>query len=327
MVHSCVTLGIVLLAFSSVGSIHAHEEFRGHHIDEQKNKLMDIQHAVEITVMNREGVHLKDARVMVQPAGSAAPVPAGYDAARQIYYADVAHVPHVVIEVSHAEYEGEKRIVRIQSGHQESIFMLGKKGDTFAYVGQGKMPYTPRPEVVGFVPAMKSGEMPVQPDEFKRSIAAEIGVPADSIEMLSSGGWKPVIDQGVVHIVRDGSGKADMNMRREILEKLRRSTLVQQAGPVYRVEGSMGRGGVLQIFTNILLVQFMPGTGEQEIMALLSRLGARILTYHGSIDAYEIIMPESSDEDVNIVAERLLGSGLVYSATVNLGGVAIFDGN
>lgn len=328
MVHSCVTLGLILLALSPAESIYAHEGPENHHTGERRNTLMNIQHAVEITVMNREGVRLSDAKVTVQPAGSAAPVPANYDAGRQIYYADVAHIPHIVIEVSHAEYESEKRIVRIQSAHQESLFVLGKKGDAFAYVGQGKMPYMPRPELVGFVVAIPNGSQPLPADELRKKLAAEIDLPADSIELFSSGGSESQMEHGVVHVRRSGA-EVETRERKEIIRKLRGSSLIQQAGPVYRIEDqAQVRGRIsLQFLTNMLLVQFMPEVNEQEIQALLKDLGITVHRFYSSSDLYVVRADDSADEDINLVIEKLLNSGRVYGVTVELGGLIEHDGN
>lgn len=329
MVHSCVTLGIVLLALSSAGSIYAHEEPENHYIGARRNTLMNIQHAVEITVMNREGVLLSDAKVTVQPAGNAAPVPVGYDAARQIYYADIAHISHVIIEVSHAEYEGERRVVRIQSGHQQSLFVLGKKGDAFAYVGQGKMPYTPRPEVVGFVIDLGGSNGLLSPAELKQKIADHIDLPADSIELFHSGGLDQRISQGIVHVSRTGSGEIDMKARKELIGKLRRSSFIQQAGPVYNMDDRLRMQGSIsfKLLTNILMVQFKPGVSEQEIQDILDEIGAQTRMFYSSSDTYVVTLDDSTDEDINATVEKLLNSGRVYETVMELGGLIELDGD
>lgn len=295
--------GIILLALMSHSSISS-----GHPVPE-------MQHPLEIHVRDREGALIKDVVVSIRPEGSSQAIVASYDDSG-IYYSDMVQVRWLVIEVRHPEYESQERRIRIESAHTRATFILGRPGDTYAYVSNIMMPYVPMHDILGFLVTGALAEEAGSDKELRSRLASAFAIDPDSIRLLNNGSWPRSSAYGIIRINTKG-GTDVREYRSRLLELLRTSDLIKSAGPVLKMEEhSNGAGTLLQLFTNRIDVRFHPSVKDEDARKILEGMGLRVIDFRGAIQAYETIAPVSVGEEINQFARQLRGMENVYWADV-----------
>lgn len=299
--------------------------------------MIGVAHQLELYVYDREGKHIPGATVTIQPRGSDDIHEADYDSVREFYYSDIAHIRFATVVVSCPGYEQEKRIVRLSSSHVRQVFILVHENEPYLYVGQGKTPYRPEPQAIGFIikteePASQSArrvegvsstekEQPAKHTtrveaELQRNLAIELNVEEEGIEIRERPGTSPEmghgseIRHGIVR-VREKAGS-----RKETLRKLEENPAVIAAGPIYKSIFEAPTSPV-KIISNRIVVEIFPEVTEQELYALLHRERLVHVQSYTTFHSYQVRTEEPvEEEELNGIIEHLLASGLVVSAYV-----------
>ena len=272
-------------------------------------------HRLMITVRDTAGNPLPHGSVLVVLEQTADTLRAEYDPDRRIYYADPDGF--VTIRVSHPGYEPQQQRVSANSALTTVTFILGKPGDSYAYIASAMLPYEPRPDIIGFYLPRRDDSDAITDDELKRRLAATIPIARESIEFLGGGEGGGVV-YGVFHLDTGGSAESIARMRSSLLRDLRGNPMIAQAGPVYAIErhSVLTWKIMLGFLSNRLYVRFMPKIRNDEARATLEGIGLRIIRFIGVMESFEVAADPSIGDDINDVARRLRALKSVYLADV-----------
>lgn len=275
-----------------------------------------MNHPLEIHVRDRDGAPIKGAMVLVRPEESSEGIAASYDAGG-VYYSNIAHERSLIIEIRHPEYEPQERRIRIESAHTRATFILGRPGDTYAYISNIMMPYTPMPDVLGFIATHITAEETGLEKNIRSELVTTLGLDPQSIQLLNGGRWPVASPYGIIRIKAPESAAELKEIRARLLEQLRASDIITSAGPVLMIEEhSNGAGTMLQLFTNRINVGFHPSVKDEDARKLIEAAGLRVTGFSGASMAYETVAAASTDEEINQLARQLREQKTVYWADV-----------
>ncbi len=284
--------------------------------------MQPMRYPIEIIVRDSKGREMPDARVVVQPWGEKSAINAEYDPMSRRYGVNLAHIRYVVINVEHPDYESERRIVPVNSSHQEITFILMKPGEPYTYLGQGRAPYLPRPDLIGFVSVMMRQHTTSSVHRFRTELASRMDVLPEDIEIVRIEGSAQARVWGMIRLdtmPKRHSGTSTAQ-RGKLLKKLRSDRFIETAGPVYSLhtDGTSLSQQTMSILANRLYVQFLPDVPVSEQETLMHAEGLKVVQTSQPPALLMVEAGSSVGDDINQIAGRLLATGKVVSAYIDI---------
>jgi hypothetical protein len=212
---------------------------------------------LEIVVRDLQDQPITTAEVTVSAEAGGRPVALELDRSSGTYRARLTPGRYIA-SVSNRGSEPQKRRIEVQPAGTTEAFILGRPGLPFYYRGRVKMPFEPRPELVGLV--LRSG-----------------GEPGPELDRTARGlGLEPVETSDAVRQARGRlfrlTPSAAADRSGEIARRLESLREVAHAGPVVGV-----RERSISLLIGELVARFEPHVTEEQVRRVAAEFGLEVL--------------------------------------------------
>lgn len=279
---------------------------------------------LEIVVLNPGAQPVTGASVTATAdAQTAGVLTADYKSERALYALDDLSMGFYDLEVSHPNYVTQRRRIQVHPKPTRVTFMLSEADVRFTLQGNTQVPYASDPDEIGILPAPEQNidvDMDAADVQTLRQLVESLNlevavdVDADAVGVEALGGLPPGYDGLVVRRPPRAAlaltESATRDETRDELVRLRQSSLVSAAGPIFRRTRN-----AFSIFTNLLHVRFRPEAGRDQINGLLSEFGLSNPQPTGiAANLFLVEAPIGIGEGINQIAIRLSEeSGVEYA--------------
>ena len=282
-----------------------------------------VIHQLELEVFDAQGEPLEGVAVYVRPEAEGEPRRARFDEQRQVYFYDELRPGHYRVLLEHPDYERQSAPLQVHPKPTSATFTLVPRDAAYTFRGATRVPYEPRPDLLGVIPAPATAAAEDTADNFGQTFeglldslglvrAEETADAADSLNADAVPGRRAFPDAVIVR--RTQQDFADSANPNEDLRILRESPLVEAAGPLFRQSGAG-----FSFFTNRLTVRFRPEVTRDQVQSLLERENLRVAQeLNFAPNTFLVEADPSIGEGINQVAENLVSTGGVEYAEPNL---------
>lgn len=278
---------------------------------------MTVNSRLEVMLSGGTGEPVRGATVTASPEAAGPVASAEFNAEREVYTLSGLRPGFFRLTAEHPDYLPQTLRIQVHPRPTELSITLLPEAAAHTFRGETRVAYDSRPELLGVIPAPASAEAADAAGQSLAGLLKSLGLePAEDTPLDDGSEGSPALRRrsrafpGALIVRRTELFDADDPRRNEDLRALRQSPLVEAAGPLFRQSGSG-----FSVFTNRLIVRFLPEITRAEALELL---GAENLSVVEDVPFGANLFVAAADpsigEGINRVAGRLVATGKVVYA-------------
>jgi subtilisin family serine protease len=290
---------------------------------------------LDVTVKDIDDAPIRRTKVVAVPEALGPTRRGKYDRRRKLYFFDDLAVGFYNVLVERSPYVKQERRLQVHPKRNRIGFILYTRKQPFTFRGDMQVPYIRQPDRIGVI---ISREDIADKDKKIKRLFARLDLEVDD---YASPGVMSVDSNKFLTarlmMLRPRAGGNNLELRHSgsavqarpyfdyglILKILRTSHLFEVVGPAFKFRDARD---TIYVFTNELVVRFLPEVTRKERLRLLRSVGLRWVR-ETSCGANSIIAtaPVKTGEEINQMAISLLKTGRLMYAEPSLAEVPALD--
>lgn len=266
-----------------------------------------------VAVWDSHYAPVTDATVTVRSDGGGEAAVGVFDEKSGTYRVPQPRGKYLIVEVHHHTLESQQKKINALEHIGDVGFILGMPGSRYITIHGSRIPIHEESSEIGFTPAAghQARELESVRGEVQHAVRELVGTPEAKV-MTGSGKIAEKIGRIELATHRAGPKQAGRKgARGEVLRMLRRSELVEHAGPIV-----IHFSGEISIITDLIWVRFKDEVPPQRAEALLNQEHLTVRGFHEFFRRYECEADPSIGLEINEVIDRLLAHDEVVEASV-----------
>jgi subtilisin family serine protease len=289
---------------------------------------MLIRHQLEISVDDINGQTIENVKVTASPEALGPVAEGKFDSGCNVYFFDGVRPGFFGLRLEHPGYQSQEARIQVHPKPTRISFRLNQPEIAYTFRGGTRVPYTPLPGLIGVIPSLKDvgPESANKLDELFTSLGL-VRVESQPMEQVSEDAAfqvsAPIPRPAVLQRAREPQERRGITSQGiDQMAALRSSPLVAAAGPLFARSGP-----AFAIFTNRLMIRFLPDVTTNERDRLLTEHGLRLIREIAFSPNLFLAEADASvnEEAINRIAEAFLNSGRAIYADPSIAEVRQLD--